>query len=171
MDPTTAPSDGQIAGNVYRIQVTDQTGAPITAPESGKVTVVLRGPADVVDATIEQFSGAGWQRLKSQPAGFGSSFIAIVTTFGDFALVTSGGAPASGPASQAPSGAAAPSVGAEASPSGPTSSGSGGIGSALPVIVVVAGLAMVIGVFVASRRSRPTNTTGSRRRTPPKRRR
>ena len=126
-----APTDGHIAGNVYRILITDQAGGTVTALASGKVTVVLRGPDALADATIERVDGGAWRPLKTDSAGFASTFLAVVTDFGDFALIAPGPGPsASGVAavSAAPSASAAPvSSGAGQSvvaPSTPSGSGS-----------------------------------------------
>lgn len=85
--PQTLPTDGYIAGNVYRISFTDQAGMPVAPDPSREVTVVLRGPADTTGATIEVDTGEGWQRLKTTSAAFAATYVAAVTEFGDFALV------------------------------------------------------------------------------------
>ena len=126
-----APTDGHIVGNVYRILITDQAGGTVTALASGKVTVVLRGPDALADATIERVDDGAWRPLKTDSAGFASTFLAVVTDFGDFALIAPGPGPsASGVAavSAAPSASATPvSSGAGQSvvaPSAPSGSGS-----------------------------------------------
>ena len=143
--PVGSPTDGHIAGNVYHISVTSQDGGQITAPAAGKVSLVMRGPEDVFDATIERFNGTAWAPLQTSPAGLGATFLAVVTDFGDFALVAAGAAPASGiPASGAP-------ASAQTSPSGP----GGGSGGFPPALLVAAGLALAagaIGLLVALRR-------------------
>ena len=118
------PADGHIVGNIYRILVTNQDGAPIIARATDKVSVVLRGPGSLAAATIERFTAAaGWQPLSSNDAGFGSTFLAVVTEFGDFALVVAG----SGPTAAAAASGTAPSIGPQApslaASSGPPSSG------------------------------------------------
>jgi hypothetical protein len=160
------PLTGHLAGNVYRFSVVDQSGAPVTAPASAYVNVVIRGPEEVVDATVERFSNGTWQPLKTVPSGFGATFIAVVTQFGDFALVAPGPGPAISPG---PSGA---NVGASASPA-PSGSGLGnalpqGNESSGPPLLVLAGLAGVglLGVAIAVRL-----LTADRRRPPPSARR
>jgi hypothetical protein len=126
------PPDGHIAGNVYRITVASQDGTPLTAPPSARVSVVLRGPEEVVDATIERFRGGSWQAVQTSPAGLGGMFLAIVTEFGDFALVVAG------PIGSASPGGPAPSSG----PSAPA----GGTGPGVPLwLIVIAGLALAGG--------------------------
>ncbi len=87
------PLDGYVDGNVYSIDLNDQSGTPATAPASAGVTVVMRS-ADptLADATIERFDGSAWRSLETSPAGFGA-FLAVVTDFGDFAVVATGRSP------------------------------------------------------------------------------
>jgi hypothetical protein len=88
-----APTGSYIDGNTYRVDVTDQAGNAITAPASAYVSLILR-PADptLADATIERFDGQEWQVLQTDSAG-AAGFFAIVTEFGEFALVASGVSP------------------------------------------------------------------------------
>ena len=172
VDPVAPPSDGQVAGNVYRVHVADQGGAPLSAPASAQVSVVLRGPGDLAAATIERFDGTAWQPLKTSPAGFGSSFVAVVTAFGDFALVTSGPAPSGSQAvgSGAPAPTSHGSAGASAPPV-PLPSEGGGVGSLLPLIVAAVAVGLLVGAALISRRSSEPPPPVRRRRAPPKRRR
>ena len=168
VDPVAAPSDGQVAGNVYRVVVTSQAGAPLSAPASARVSIVLRSPIDLPDATIERFNGTGWQPLKTDSAGFASTYVAVVTDFGDFALVTASGQPASVP----PSGAALPTPVASGGPTGvgqPAPGGGGGAGSFLPLIVAAVAIGILAGAALLSRRSPPPPPVQRRR--PPRRRR
>jgi hypothetical protein len=129
------PADGHIVGNVYRITVTTQDGTPVTAPASARVSIVMRAPEEVLDATLERFRGGSWQPLQTSPAGLGGMSLAIVTEFGDFALVEAG--PASSPATGEPS------------PSAATPPPASGSGPGLPLwLVVVAGLALAAGAGV-----------------------
>ena len=68
--PASLPNEGHIAGNVYRIAVTNQKGVPITAPASAQVTVVIRGPDGTVGATIERYADGAWKTLKTEETGF-----------------------------------------------------------------------------------------------------
>ena len=84
------PGSGHIAGNVYRIQITNQNGLATTAPADAFVSVVMRGPEGTTEATIERFENGGWRPLETDHAGYTSGFLSIVTEFGDFALVAPG---------------------------------------------------------------------------------
>ena len=148
------PGNGHIAGNVYRIQLTNQNGLSTTAPADAFVSVVMRGPEGTTDATIERFENGAWKPLTTDHAGYTSGFLSIVTEFGDFALV------APGP-STTPSGSASGSASAVTpSPETVTTSTTPAPGSSdgLPVIViaVVGGGIVVLGATVIyALRSRP----------------
>jgi hypothetical protein len=120
LDPSAdavAGSTVRVLGNVYRFSVTDQAGVPATAPASALVTVVLRAPQLLPDAQVAQLVGGTWRPLKSEP-GMGASFVAVVTSFGDFAVVVPGGSSspsASALESTAPASAAAPASGGTSS--------------------------------------------------------
>jgi len=118
--PAELPADGHIDGNVYRISVTSDTGTPLTAPASALVTVVLVSPHTDPDRTIELDSGSGWQKLTTQNQGPGV-WLAVVTTFGEFAVVAPG-------AATTPYPTATPAAGASAAASGPPASASTGPG-------------------------------------------
>jgi hypothetical protein len=94
--PSGAPS-GHIAGNVYRFVIANQDGVPATAPADAFVSIVMRGPDDVFEATIERFTDGAWQSLDTSHAGYTNGFLAIVTEFGDFALVAEGASPTAEP--------------------------------------------------------------------------
>jgi hypothetical protein len=87
VQPGTAPTDGVIDGNEYKIDVLNQAGLPVAGRVGGQVTVVLRGPPNGTAATVERFSNGTWQPLPTDPAGLPDTFIAVVTDFGLFALV------------------------------------------------------------------------------------
>jgi hypothetical protein len=86
---STPPSDGPIAGNLYRFTVADQTGAPLTISLAKLPTLILRAPDGTVAATIARFSGGGWQELPTQSSGQPGIFYANVSSVGDFALIAS----------------------------------------------------------------------------------
>jgi hypothetical protein len=143
------PTDGHIEGNAYRISVTDQNGQPLTALASALVSVVLRGPGNLAEATVERSVKGSWQPLKTTPAGIGSTFIAVVTEFGDFTLVAPGPAPSyasSGSPGGVPSASgsvSSESPGPEASPPPAPSSA----GDRTPLIV---GLAVGAGLLAGA---------------------
>jgi hypothetical protein len=112
-----APGDGHIAGNVYRFIVATKDGTALRAPASAKVSIVMRAPEGVVEATIERYRVGSWAPLHTSPAGLGGTFLAVVTEFGDFALVEAGpgrSIGAGGPGSSA--GSPAPGSGAGSDP-------------------------------------------------------
>ena len=112
---------------MYRITLVDQAGDAATAPASALVTVVLRAPEDAPGATLGQLVGGAWHPLKSEPM-FGSTYVAVVTGFGDFAVVAppSSTAAPSAAGSTAPAGSAA---GGSATPAGSASGGGAGGGT------------------------------------------
>lgn len=163
--PDAPPSDGHIAGNVYRITVATQAGEPVTAPASAEVTVVLRHPdITVSDAAVSLLTNGAWQPLKSDPTLAGS-FVAIVTTFGDFALISPGPGPSSAAVASSGGATAAPATTAP-SPTGVVSVPPTGPG--IPTVTIVAGIASVlvllalVALAVAPRRSRRTEWTERR---------
>lgn len=179
--PPVPPSDGHIEGNVYAITVTSQAGAAVTADPAAQVSIILRAPDPLTaTATIVRFDGSSWVSLKTDPSGLGATFTAVVTQFGDFAVLLPGPAPtgAATPAATgagggsaapgAPSNAPEASVAATPAPGGPL-----GL-DRQTVTLVLGGLAVVIVALVAaaallpSRRGPPgrgrPDTPGSRRR-------
>ena len=182
--PQTLPTDGHIAGNVYRFSVTNQVGVPLTAPERAKVSVVMRGPDGTVDAAIERYSDQGWQPLKTTGEGFGATFLAVVTEFGDFALVAPGPGgpyPTTSPASGASEGVSstggsdAPSTSAAVGSLGPTAPASdqpapiGPQADDRTTSVLIAGLIVVVltaagAAFLVRRRRRRSRYQGAHRR-------
>jgi hypothetical protein len=161
--PQTLPFVGHIAGNVYRILVADQLGTPLSAPASAEVSIVLRGPGHLLDATVERFADGAWQPLKTVPAGFTSMFLAVVTDFGDFALVAPGGGTGT-PTPAVPS----PEASIVASPA-PTPPDSGGGDAVRLVALTVLAAALVAGTLLAASARRRRRVTGFR--VPPPRRR
>jgi hypothetical protein len=158
--PSSAPQ-GYIDGNVYRFAVTNQTGKVVSAKVDGSVSVILR-PADqtLVDATIERFDGVAWRALDTTPDQI-SAFIAVVTDFGDFAVVVNGVSPyqtppalTTAPPAGTPSAQTSPAVpGPGPSPSpGPTPEL--GIPTALSVAGAIVAILIVAFVVWQRRKSR-----------------
>ncbi len=81
------PSDGPIAGNVYRFAVSDSTGTPLRINAETWPTVVLRAPDGVIAATIGYYVGPGWQELPTEPSGQPGIYLTNATALGDFALI------------------------------------------------------------------------------------
>jgi hypothetical protein len=148
VEPSVPLTTGYIAGNVYRILITTQTGAPVTATNSSDSTVVLRAPDPTTpNATMVQLVNGTWIELNTQPEGAGAQFLATMTSFGDFALQLPGEAPSflasGGPPETLP---ASPAVTpTEASPSATAEGGAGGPG--IPTITIYAGIAIALVVL------------------------
>ena len=124
------PATGHIAGNVYRVSITNQAGVPTTAPPNAYVSLVMRGPDGLLEATIARFKDGSWNELQTSHAGYTSGFLSIVTEFGDFALIAPGAtatssAPASATTSATPNGTAVPTQGPAATPGTEPGTGSG----------------------------------------------
>lgn len=147
VQPAAQPLDGHIAGNVYRISVTTQSGEAVTAPASAEVTVVLRAPdPTATEGTVALLSNGTWQPLKTDASGLGASFVTVVTSFGDFALLQSGPGPSvlatglpTSPTSPGASASPASSTGTTEAPAASTPPASSSSG--LPPITIVAGIA------------------------------
>ena len=131
--PASLPNEGHIAGNVYRIAVTNQKGVPITAPASAQVTVVIRGPDGTVGATIERYADGAWKTLKTEETGSAAQYLAVVTDFGVFTLVASG---PGGPYPTATASASIPSASSVDRVSSPGSSAAeaASLGSVAPLV-------------------------------------
>jgi hypothetical protein len=85
------PANDHVAGNVYRVSVTNQAGATLGAHPEAQVTLALRAPATVGATTFERLSGGTWTTLETGSAGFPGTFETTrLTEFGDFALVAPG---------------------------------------------------------------------------------
>jgi hypothetical protein len=85
--PSARPPNGIVAGNVYQITITDQNGTAVKPRRDATVTLVLRGPNSVPEATIERFAGGTWTELQTTWPGVPSTFVADIGDFGEFALV------------------------------------------------------------------------------------
>ena len=98
VDPVAPPTDGTIAGNVYRFAITDDSGQPV-APKSCEAcrTLVLRAPDGVNEARVQHFADGAWTDVKTDHAGIAAMYQSNLDALGDFAMVT-GATGASGPA-------------------------------------------------------------------------
>jgi len=134
--PQTLPSDGHIDGNVYRISVTNEAGTPLSAPASALVTVVLVSPHSDPDRTMELDTGQGWQKLTTQNQGPGV-WLAVVTSFGDFAMVAPGASGSPYPTATPPGGVVASADGVPSATTGASAEAS--TGADVPSIGVVGG--------------------------------
>jgi hypothetical protein len=176
VQPTVQPADGALGSNVYRFTLVDQSGAPLTPRASAKVSIVLRSAdAALLTGVVERFDGSAWVPLKTAPPGLNGAYLAVVTAFGDYAVVKPGpassssappaasaGASAGGPTAPAATGtpqvassgaAASPSAAASgaatptATPSPADTGTSGGSGALLP-FAVAAGIALLVFVVL-----------------------
>jgi hypothetical protein len=144
VDPPPVPPIGaQIQGNVYDFELT-AAGVPLPVRPGVKVTVVLRGPAGIVNPAIARFAAGAWTRLETVALPLaGGSYTADVSALGDFALVAGSGAQA------------------------------GGGGDPFVVVLAAAAVLLTVGTLLALRRRRRTQRPGSvvpppgRRRPPP----
>jgi hypothetical protein len=159
VEPVRPVPTGYIDGNVYRFVVVDQLGRPVTAPASAYVSIFLRAanPADV-DGTIEQLKGTSWVPLVSSSEG-GAGFLAIVTSFGDFAVVGTGASPFATPTfpETPPSPSAAAGTPAATAPeSTPAPSAPQAEVLPVPILAAAGGIAAiaVLGAFVLLSRRR-----------------
>ena len=149
--PTAAqPTEGHISGNVYRISVTNQAGTAVTAPAAAQVSIVLRAAdPQLFDGVVARFANGTWKALETAPAGAGGTFLAVVTEFGDFAVLAPQTGTGGSPSAEAPSGQAGtpqPSSGASPGPTAPPSPE-----APQPItIVAAAGLAIVVVLAIAA---------------------
>jgi hypothetical protein len=147
--PAAQPSDGVIAGNVYRFSLANQSGAVLTGETSGGVTIVLRGPRSLPSATIERLAGGQWTPLQTDPAGTPHTFTAVVTDFGDFTLVApKGWAP--DPAVLVAPGQVGPVAPAASTASGVPSGQTGSPAESGAPVILIAAVALAVAVVVGA---------------------
>jgi hypothetical protein len=96
--PLPVPT-GQVAGNVYAMTVTNQSGTNLALQSGKTLTIVLRAPSGVTVGTIYEFAGSGWTALQTQNGGLPDMFAANATSLGAFAVVVAAPASASAQAS------------------------------------------------------------------------
>jgi len=141
--PPGQPASGHIAGNVYRISVTNQAGTALRALASAQVSIILRAPEGTNEPIMERWTGTAWEPARSSPETQ-SMYLAVVTGFGDFAMLAAGpAASVSGSvASAAASALASPVPSAALAPSG--ASGSTGSDTAIVIAVLVVALVVLV---------------------------
>lgn len=89
IEPPAAPAGSSIAGNVYRIVVTDQAGNPLAIkPCEGCISMTLRAPDGVEAATIKRFAAGAWIDIETLHAGVLAMYQANPTAVGDYAVIT-----------------------------------------------------------------------------------
>ena len=100
VDPEVQPTTGSIAGNVYRVAITNQAGAPVTAKPCGTCrSIILRAPEGVTEGTIGHLEDGAWVTVETTHAGVVGMFQVNATGLGDFAVLAG-----TGPAGPAGSG-------------------------------------------------------------------
>jgi len=132
----TVPADlGHIAGNVYTVTATADTGGEATLKRGATPpTVVLRAPPGSGTGSIARSDGSGgaWTGLRTVPLGNNvpDMVAANTTAFGDFAVTVTG------------------------APSTTTGAGSGGSFPVVAVVVPLAVLVVLAGLLVTIRSAR-----------------
>lgn len=87
--PATASTD-QIAGNVYRFSIADQTGNVLALAAGQTMTIAMRGPAGIpADAVIARLENGGWQTQTTSPSGLPDFLLTNITSLGDYAILGS----------------------------------------------------------------------------------
>ena len=96
VDATVQPTQGSIAGNVYRFSVTTDAGQALTAkPCDSCRTLVIRAPETVTDGKIAHLEGGTWVEVTTLHAGVAAMFQTNADAVGDFAIIA-GSAPGDG---------------------------------------------------------------------------
>jgi hypothetical protein len=158
--PSAQPPNGIVAGNAYRVSLINQSGAAVKAKVGGSVTLVMRGPTQLPEATIEQYSSGRWTQLQTSPAGIPDTFSAVIPAFGDFALVAPYAWVPTGESTPGPSGTEASQAGARtgagsvpssaAESSFPPTGGSAASGQDLvPIVGIAVSFAVLVSCMIA----------------------
>ncbi|HYL40933.1 MAG TPA: hypothetical protein VET90_06460, partial [Candidatus Binatus sp.] len=176
--PPAQPASGYIDGNVYAFSITDQAGTQLSAVAAAKVTIVMRSAqASLTDGVIERYDGTSWQELGPPGSGLGG-FLAVVTAFGDFAVVGLGPSPYATPAATpgAPAGSPGLTITPSISPNpsagtveSPTASAVPGppSGGEVPSWLFLVGAAAALTALAASVLWRPARRRSAASRRPP----
>jgi hypothetical protein len=89
VDATTQPTEGSIAGNVYRISVTDQDGTALMPKSCATCrSLVLRAPDNVTEGAIAYLQGESWTKVTTIHAGTVGIFQANADALGDYAVIS-----------------------------------------------------------------------------------
>jgi hypothetical protein len=90
--PAAVPAAGQIAGNVYRFSVTDQSGAALAIKAcDGCISLVLRAPDGLGEARLQHFASGAWVDVETFHAGIVGMYATNPVVLGDYAIVTGAG--------------------------------------------------------------------------------
>ena len=92
VDPAAQPTDGQIAGNVYRFSVTTPSGQALVPSTCDTCrTLVIRAPESVTDGTIAHLESGAWVNVATFHAGIAGMFQANAPAMGDYAIIVATG--------------------------------------------------------------------------------
>jgi hypothetical protein len=93
--PPALPDRGAISGNVYRIAVTDPSGAELAIASGQRPTLAMRSAGALSDATIYRYADGRWQAVETVSNSSLGVYQAQPTSLGDFAVVdrAAGGIP------------------------------------------------------------------------------
>ena len=90
IEPHGGSSNVHIAGNVYRVVVTDQSAAVVPLVPGQSPTLALRAPPGVSpDAGIARYVNGSWLPIPTEPSGLQNLFISNPDALGDFAVLGS----------------------------------------------------------------------------------
>jgi hypothetical protein len=92
VDAAAQPTQGRIAGNVYRFSVTSAGGQAL-APKTCDTcrTLVIRAPEDVTDGTVAHLESGAWVGVATFHAGIAGMFQANAPAMGDYAILVAAG--------------------------------------------------------------------------------
>jgi len=97
IDPTVQPTQGAIAGNVYRFAVTTTNGQAIAPkPCDSCRTMVIRGPDDLTEGTIAHLENGAWVNVATLHAGIAAMFQTNANAMGDYAILAGSGSNGTG---------------------------------------------------------------------------
>jgi len=88
VEPPAPPAGGSIAGNVYRISVTDQAGTPLAVGSCPAcLTLRMRGPEGLADALLKRYADGAWHDVETIHEGVGGTYVTNVLALGDYAVI------------------------------------------------------------------------------------
>lgn len=97
VDPVAAPTEGTIAGNVYRFVFTDENGAAVSPAQCDNCrTMVIRAPPEATEGGIGVFRNGAWSIVTSLHAGIASMYQADLAIAGDYAVIANAAPPSDG---------------------------------------------------------------------------
>lgn len=98
VEPPPPPAVGGIAGNVYRIAVTDQSGAPLEVrPCAGCLTLRMRAPENTTEAVLQRYADGAWHDVETVHEGLTGSYVTNVLALGDYAVISAASVEPGGP--------------------------------------------------------------------------